>query len=66
MDSVGVGKLIINAVEYIFQVALGMYHGKFRRVEKTAGIQSVYRDEVSPLRAAISKVESPGYEPNEP
>src|ERR1700756_2138196 len=58
VNRVPVRDLVVDAVEYIFQVAFGMDHGKFRRVEKTTGIQSIHRDEVPPLRSAIGEVES--------
>src|ERR1700690_1884822 len=57
MDGVLIGKLVVYPVKYIFQVTLGMYHGKFLRVEKSSGIQAVHRDEVSPLRTTVSEIE---------
>src|SRR5208283_351639 len=58
MDRVLVGDLVVDSVEYIFQVTLGVYHGKFLRVEKSSGIQPVHCDKVSPLRTTVGEIES--------
>src|SRR5277367_3930484 len=51
-------ELIIHAVEDVFFVALVVQYGVFRTVEKPAAVQTVDGNEVSPLCAAIGKIEA--------
>ena len=58
MDGIRVGNLIVHAVKQVFLVALVVDGVKFRWVEKPAAVQSVRRNEVSPLRAANGQPEA--------
>ena len=55
MNGVRVGKLKVHAVEHILFVALVVDYGEFRRIEKSAAVQPVGRNEVSPLLASIAE-----------
>src|SRR3984957_3341331 len=60
MDGIRAGHLKVHSIENVFFIALVVYHHEFWRVEKAPRVQAVRRDEVSPLRSAISEVESSG------
>src|SRR5215475_2671906 len=49
-------KLIVDAVKYVFRVALVVHDGEFRRVEKASGVQAGRGDEVSPVLAAVTEI----------
>ena len=57
MNGVAGGDLIIHAVENILFVALVVNDGKLRRIEEAAAVQSIGRNEVSPVLASVAEVD---------
>src|SRR5581483_3451944 len=58
VDRVRLGNLKIDAVKYVFLIALRVYDRKFGRIQETSTVQPVYRDEVAPVLASVSEIES--------
>src|SRR5258705_13825199 len=56
VDGVHLGELKVNAIEYILFIALGVHDGKLGRIEETAAVQAVGRDEISPFLASAREV----------
>ena len=59
MNGIGTSKLQVHAVEYVLLVTLGVDDLEFRRIEKTARIQAIRRNEIAPLRASERHIEAP-------
>src|SRR5882762_4385561 len=51
MDRVRCSRLQVESVEPIFLISFGVGNLEFGRIEKTSRVQSVYGNEISPLRA---------------
>ena len=60
------GQAVINAIENVLLVALGMKHGELRRIEESARIQAVHFDKIPQFFPAIGQVNPPVAEPNDP
>src|SRR4029077_7398159 len=58
MDGIGLGELKVHAIKYVLLVALVMYGGELRRVEKATTVQPVDGDKISPLLASVREIKS--------
>ena len=58
MQRISSRKLVVHAIKQIFFVALVMKYRKLGRIEKAPRLQAGGGNEVSPLLAAISQIES--------
>src|ERR1700686_2422581 len=58
VDGIRAGRLKVNAIEKVFFIPLVMHDDKFRRIKKAPGVQAIRGNKVSPLRAAVSEVET--------
>src|ERR1044071_336771 len=47
VERIGLRKLEIHAIKYVFFISLGMHHGELWRIKKAATVQSIDGDEVS-------------------
>src|SRR4029077_17958285 len=57
VERIGLGKLEIHAIKYIFFISLGMHHGELWRIKKAATVQPIYGDEISQLVISVSQIE---------
>ncbi len=53
LDRVGIGEFEIEAVKYIFLIAIVMKRSNFGRIKKATGIESARGDEITPLWATV-------------
>src|ERR1700730_7276104 len=60
MNRVIGGKAAIDAVEEVKLIALVVKDRKLRSIEKPAGVQAIDFNEVSPVLAAVGKIEASG------
>ena len=58
MDGVGRREGVVHAVEDILLVALVVEDGELRRIEKSAGVETVSLDEITPVLVAIGEIEA--------
>src|ERR1019366_3413098 len=50
-------KLVVETVEHVLFITLCVEDDKLWRIEEAAGVEPVYRDEISPVFAAVGEVE---------
>ncbi len=60
MNGISLGELIVDPVKDILLVPFGVEDDEFGRIQESAGIQPVGFEEVSPVFAAIAKVDASG------
>src|ERR1019366_9632622 len=50
-------KLVVETVEHVLFITLCVEDDKLWRIEEAAGVEPVYRNEISPVFAAVGEVE---------
>src|ERR1700688_5223112 len=55
VDSIGLRELVVYPVEGVLCVAFGVHYAEFWRIQESASIQTIYRDEISPLLVTVSQ-----------
>ena len=60
VDRIHRGELIVHPIKDVLLVPLVVEDDELRRIQKSAGIQSVEFEEVAPVFAAVAKIETSG------
>src|SRR4029077_20124723 len=55
--SIGIAQAVVEAIEEVFLIPLGMDHLKLRRIKEAPGVQAVGGNEISPLLSADGNIE---------
>src|ERR1700746_166259 len=58
VDGIAGRDLVVHAVEQVFLISLGVYHGELGWIEETTAIECVGRNEIAPLVAAVGEVDA--------
>ena len=58
VDRIHFVQLKVEAIKYVFFIALGVNDCKLRRIEKASAVQPIHGDKIPPLRATIPEVDS--------
>ena len=58
VDGIAGRDLVVDPVEQVFLVSLGVYHGELGWIQETTAIERVGRNEIAPLVAAVGEVDA--------